>query len=91
MFVYIAADKRKNVLYVGVTNDIERRSAEHKFTESESFAHRYKTNKIVYVEECQSALDAIARKTAETLDSRKKVRPYKKSESGLYGLYGNLN
>ena len=61
MFVYIATNKRKNVLYVGVTNDVERRIAEHKSTEGESFTHRYKTNAIVYVEECQSALDAIAR------------------------------
>lgn len=65
MFVYIATNKRKNVLYVGVTNDVERRSAEHKSTEGESFTHRYKTNAIVYVEECQSALDGIAREKAE--------------------------
>ena len=48
-------------LYVGVTNDLGRRVAEHKSGETEGFTKRYQVHKLVYYEEFGRPRDAIAR------------------------------
>jgi len=49
-FVYILGSKTKR-LYVGVTNDLERRVAQHKRREVEGFTSRYNIDRLVYFEE----------------------------------------
>lgn len=60
MFVYILTNKKKTTLYVGVTNDLQRRVGEHRENLT-SFAGKYKCYHLVYFEEFQPPLDAIAR------------------------------
>jgi putative endonuclease len=60
-FVSILADRRDGALYVGVTNDLARRMAEHKARVVPGFAERYGIDKLVYVEEYGSILEASAR------------------------------
>ncbi|OZC03294.1 GIY-YIG nuclease family protein [Rubricoccus marinus] len=60
MWVYILANRYDTVLYVGVTNDIERRLFEHRSGRS-GFTSRYRVTKLVYAEEHRWARDAIAR------------------------------
>ena len=50
-----------NVLYVGVTNDLARRVAEHKAKVIKGFTHKYNCDKLVYFEEYDLLTDAIAR------------------------------
>jgi putative endonuclease len=61
-FVYIlaSANSPRPVLYTGVTNDLERRLAEHRLTPS-GFTGRYGVTKLVYFEWTASAREAIAR------------------------------
>ena len=59
-FVYILASVTK-VLYVGVTNNIERRIAEHKTKINKGFTNEYYVNYLVYYESHPSIFDAIAR------------------------------
>ena len=59
-FVYILANKA-GVLYTGVTNDLERRIAEHKSHLIRGFTERYRIEKLVYFEEYEYADLAIAR------------------------------
>lgn len=59
-FVYILASRSK-VLYIGVTNDLARRVAEHKHGICEGFSKRYNVNRLVHVEECGEVDDAIRR------------------------------
>jgi putative endonuclease len=59
-FVYIMAS-RSRVLYVGVTNDLQRRVWEHKNHAVAGFTDRYNVTRLVYFEEGASAIDAIAR------------------------------
>lgn len=60
-FVYIVTNKPRGTLYVGVTNDIFRRSNEH-FTERGSvFTSKYKLHRLVYFEETSDVNAAIAR------------------------------
>ncbi len=61
-YVYIMTTKTNNVLYIGVTNDLERRVKEHKQSiDKDGFTARYKVNKLVYAENCGDVKDAIAR------------------------------
>jgi putative endonuclease len=49
-------------LYIGMTNDLERRVWEHKMKrEPRSFTRRYNTTLLVYVESFSNPGDAIAR------------------------------
>ncbi|MDR0541253.1 MAG: GIY-YIG nuclease family protein, partial [Dysgonamonadaceae bacterium] len=50
-----------NVLYVGVTNDIVRRVAEHKAKINKGFTYKYNADKLVYFEQFNLMIDAIAR------------------------------
>jgi putative endonuclease len=59
-YVYIMAS-RSRVLYVGVTNDLARRTNEHKRGLVPGFTSRYRITRLVYFEEFVEILDAIAR------------------------------
>jgi putative endonuclease len=59
-YVYILTNKTNKVLYIGVTNDLERRVFEHKNKLVEGFTKKYNLNKLVYYEvtsDIQSALE----------------------------------
>ena len=59
-YVYVMANRSKT-LYVGVTNNLERRVFEHKHGMMEGFTSRYKLTKLVYHETTQDAESAIKR------------------------------
>ena len=50
-WVYILASKRNGTLYIGVTNNIERRVFEHKSGLNEGFTKKYGVKQLVYFEE----------------------------------------
>ena len=60
-FVYVLTNRLCSVLYVGVTNDLARRVLEHREGTGSAFTARYRTHRLVYVEEHARVLDAIAR------------------------------
>jgi putative endonuclease len=47
-WVYILARKRQGTLYVGVTNSLERRIAEHKAGDAAGFTKRYGVDRLVF-------------------------------------------
>jgi putative endonuclease len=52
---------RPGTLYVGVTNDLERRVHEHKSGSVPGFTSKYKVDQLVYCEETSDVQAAIAR------------------------------
>ena len=60
-YVYIMTNKYNNVVYTGVTNNLERRVYEHKNKLVEGFTKKYRVNKLVYFEETTDIKSAIAR------------------------------
>lgn len=60
-FVYILASKRDGVLYTGVTNDLQRRVAEHKADINQGFTSRYHVKRLVYFEPFPTFTTAIRR------------------------------
>ena len=61
-YVYIMASGKNGTLYTGVTNDIARRSFEHKaHINPKSFTARYNVDKLVYMEVFENPEYAIMR------------------------------
>ncbi|HRN41605.1 MAG TPA: GIY-YIG nuclease family protein [Vicingus sp.] len=50
-YVYILASQRNGTLYIGLTNNIEKRVAEHKNKNYQGFTSKYNVNMLVYFEE----------------------------------------
>ena len=59
-YVYIMSSQ-SGVLYIGVTNDLNRRVGEHKEGLIPGFTRRYKANRLVYYETTNDVNSAIAR------------------------------
>ena len=73
-FVYIMAS-RSRVLYTGVTNDLERRSLDHKRGRNPGFTKRYNITRLVYFESFNDIRCAIAReKQIKAWTRTKRVR-----------------
>ncbi len=49
--VYILASRIGGTLYIGVTNDLVRRVAEHRSKLVESFTEKYEVGRLVYFEQ----------------------------------------
>ena len=60
-YVYIMASKRNGTLYIGVTNDLARRVAEHEQGVVEGFTKEYDVHTLVYYECFSDINDAITR------------------------------
>jgi len=60
-YVYILSNKKNGTLYIGVTNDLERRMFEHKNKLIQGFSSKYELFKLVYFEAFQYINDAIRR------------------------------
>ena len=72
-YVYILSNKTNNVLYIGVTNNLERRLYEHKNKLIDGFTKKYNVNKLVYFETTTDVKSAIQReKQLKNLVRRKK-------------------
>src|ERR1700734_994456 len=63
-FVYILCNRPKGVLYVGVTNDLARRTWEHRTKVVPGFTSKYGVTVLVYYEEYHSILEARERERA---------------------------
>jgi putative endonuclease len=71
-YVYILHNPQNNVLYIGITNDLSRRLAEHRNEVADSFTKRYHVHKLVYFEEYSSPRYAIFREKQLKRWTRKK-------------------
>lgn len=60
-YVYIVSNKYKTVFYTGVTNDIERRTGEHKAGVGSMFTSKFKCNVLLYFEQYMTMGEAIDR------------------------------
>ena len=60
-YVYFLTNRTNSVLYVGVTNNLQRRLYEHKNELADGFTKRYHVHKLVYFETTTDVRAAIAR------------------------------
>jgi|JI10StandDraft_1071094.scaffolds.fasta_scaffold05515_12 putative endonuclease len=71
-FVYFITNWTHEVLYVGVTSDLERRFAEHQSKLAPGFSKKYNLNKLVYYECFSDMENAILREKQIKKWGRKK-------------------
>jgi putative endonuclease len=60
-FVYIMTNRKRGVLYTGVTNDLARRVLEHKYKLVKGFTSHYNATMLIYFEETPEVVTAIGR------------------------------
>ena len=60
-YVYILASRIGGTLYIGVTNDLIRRVAEHRLKSVKGFTKKYEVDRLVYFEQFDDAENAIGR------------------------------
>ncbi len=70
--VYFMSNRSRSVLYIGVTNNVERRVWEHRSGIGSEFVKKYHAHHLVYVEEYARADEAIARE--KQLKGWKRIR-----------------
>jgi len=79
-FVYILASRRNGTLYVGVTNDVMRRTWQHKNDLVEGFTKKYGVHILVWFEMHGDIRDAIAREASEALEPRLEDQAYRREQ-----------
>lgn len=84
-FVYILTTKNNKLLYIGVTNNLERRVWEHKSKLIPGYTEKYNLNKLVWYQEFTDINDAI--------EVEKKLKGWlrKKKDSLISDLNPNWN
>jgi putative endonuclease len=60
-YVYLLASKIRGTLYIGVTNNLQRRVYEHKTGIKKGFTKKYGVHQLMYFEVFQSIEEAITR------------------------------
>ena len=60
-FTYILSNRNRETLYIGVTNDLERRMFEHKAHRGSKFCNKYNLEELMYYEHYNFVQDAIDR------------------------------
>lgn len=90
-YVYILASRRNGTLYVGVSNDIVRRTWEHKNDLVEGFTKKYGVHILVYFELYDDIDTAIAReKRLKRWNRVWKIKLIERNNSGWNDLYERL-
>ncbi|HEY6191318.1 MAG TPA: GIY-YIG nuclease family protein [Bacteroidota bacterium] len=73
-FVYIMTNKKRGVLYTGVSNNLERRVQEHKLKLVPGFTSKYNCTRLAYFDSSPDVLGAItAEKRIKGWTRQKKI------------------
>jgi putative endonuclease len=80
-YVYMLSNRSRTVLYIGVTNCLERRIWFHGNSAGESFTKKYRVDRLVYYEAFNEARSAISRE--------KEIKGWRREKKN--DLVGTLN
>lgn len=90
-YVYILSNHKRNVLYVGITNNLIKRAFEHKKGFIKGFTSKYKVYDLLYYEIFDNVLSAIEReKQLKKWSRRKKNVLIAKDNPTLKDLYPSI-
>ena len=70
--VYFMTNKNNNVIYIGVTSNLEKRVYQHKIKAFKGFTEKYNCNKLVYFEVFTDIRQAIQREKQLKKGNRKR-------------------
>jgi putative endonuclease len=90
-YVYILASRRNGTLYVGMTEDIGKRTVRHKKGKGSKFTKGYEVNKLVYLEKCKNRQTAMVReKQLKKYNRRWKIRLIEQLDPTWEDLFGKV-
>ena len=90
-YVFVLTNSNNNVLYVGMTNNLERRVFEHKSKLVEGFTEKYNLTKLVYYEMTGDVQSAISReKQMKNWHREWKINLINESNPGWKDLSGEF-
>jgi putative endonuclease len=90
-YVYILANEIGGTLYIGVTNDLVRRVAEHRLKLVKSFTRKYDVARLVYFEQFDDAENAIRReKRLKKWNRAWKIRVIEELNPNWDDLYSSI-
>ncbi len=90
-WVYILSSKRNGTLYIGVTDNLQRRVWEHKNNVIKGFTSKYKIHDLVYFEVFSKPIEAISReKRLKKWKRNWKIKLIEEKNSEWKDLYGFL-
>ena len=90
-YVYILATRKDGPLYVGITNDLARRTSEHRSKTFKGFTARFNVDRLVYYEVFDAPEPAILReKQLKRWRREWKVQLIEKENPGWDDLRGPL-
>ena len=90
-YVYILASHVGGTLYIGVTNDLIRRVAEHRMKLTKGFTKKYDVHMLVYFEQFDDAENAIRReKRLKKYNRAWKIRLIEEANPNWDDLYSSL-
>jgi putative endonuclease len=90
-YIYILASRIGGTLYIGVTNDLIRRVAEHRLKTAESFTKRHAVHRLVYFECFDEIEQAIRReKRLKKWTRAWKISLIEKDNPNWIDLYGQI-
>ena len=90
-YVYIVTNKPRGTLYTGMTNELVRRTYEHRNGLIDGFAKKYNLNKLVYFEVFNLVEDTIIReKRLKKWNRQWKIELIEKSNPEWDDLYEKL-
>ena len=91
-YVYIMASARNGTLYIGITNDLIERTAQHKNAELSGFTKRYRVHRLVYYETFADPAAAILReKRLKKWNRQWKRRLIERANPHWRDLYDDLS
>ncbi|MBR2300119.1 MAG: GIY-YIG nuclease family protein [Alphaproteobacteria bacterium] len=91
MYVYIVTNHKHGTLYIGVTNNLVRRTYEHRNKLIEGFTKQHNLTKLVYYEIWQGELEAIEREKKLKKAYRKyKISLIEKQNPDWNDLYDSI-
>jgi hypothetical protein len=88
-FVYILASQRNGTLYIGVTNNLARRVAEHKAKLVPGFSRKYSVDLLVISKRSNHSRSPSKRTCDEALAEGLENRVDRETQSGLAGSDGS--
>ena len=91
-YVYILTNAHKNLIYVGVTNDLIRRVYEHKHhLDADSYTAKYNIDQLVYYETTSDVYSAISReKQLKGWNRARKNKLVERKNPGWADIYESL-
>ena len=90
-FIYMMSNRKRKVLYTGVTSSLLRRVWEHKNEVVKGFTKKYKVHDLVYYEKFDNPEAAIAReKQIKSWSRRSKNKLIASTNPNLLDLYDTL-